>query len=196
MSTAEKLNSNQLVESQEGAEAASESDRLFLDPGLSPNQMGKADSLKHNVLSAVMNEEYEKALFCLDQFQKTKSEFKTFHQKTERFVSHAMDLVRAIRTKRNFPGLNQLTRAKQQELRDKFKEHFNELQQALGKIEKVYLDLKVTDARSTVWLIRTFFYSVVICFLVWTVTLFAGGLSQSISILVDSAIGRILNFIF
>lgn len=170
--------------------------RLFLDPGLSPGQMGKADSLKHNVLSAVINEEYEKALHLLEQFQKSQSEFQNFHQKTDRFISHSSDLVKAIRTKRSFPGLNQLTRAKQQELRDKFKEHFNELQYALGKVEKIYSDLKISDARSTVWVVRTFFYSVLICFSVWTATLLVGGVGQSISILVDSAIDKAISLIF
>lgn len=191
---AENLSNLDLVESQ--GDSKKDVDRLFLDPGLSPSQMGKADSLKHNVLSAVVNEEYEKALHLLEQFQKSKSEFKNFHEKTHRFVSHSGDLVRAIRTKRNFPGLNQLTRAKQQELRDKFKEHFNELQYTLGKVEKIYTDLKISDARSTVWVIRSFFYSILFCFGVWTVTLLAGGVGESISVLLDSAINDILRRIF
>lgn len=191
---AENLTDLGLVESQ-GAKNK-EADRLFLDPGLSPSQMGKADSLKHNVLTAVVNEEYEKALHFLEQFQKSKSEFKNFHEKTHRFVSHSSDLVRAIRTKRNFPGLNQLTRAKQQELRDKFKEHFNELQYTLGKVEKIYTDLKISDARSTVWVIRSFFYSILFCFGVWTVTLLAGGVGKSISLLLDSAINDVIRRIF
>ena len=44
--------------------------------------------------------------------------------------------------------------AKQQEITDKFHEHFNELQFVLKKIEKVKNDTKLDDIRSTVYVVK------------------------------------------
>ncbi|HRO66800.1 MAG TPA: hypothetical protein PL182_04485, partial [Pseudobdellovibrionaceae bacterium] len=89
--------------------------------------LGRVDSLRYNILTWVLNERYDKAIQELREFDSRPSPYPTFHAKVSRYILHSIDLIFAIKAKRNFPGINSLTRAKQQELREKFKEHFMEL---------------------------------------------------------------------
>lgn len=116
--------------------------------------MGRADSLRYNILASVVEENYDRAIAELNQFLNQDSAFPRFREKTERFIQHAIDLVNAIRAKRKFPGMNSLTAAKQQELNEKFHEHFKELQHVLMKVEKIQNDLKIEDVRSTVYVLK------------------------------------------
>jgi hypothetical protein len=124
-----------------------------------PIEFGKADSLRYNILNWVLDEKYDRAIQELKDFATRDSEYPMFHQRVERFISHSIDLVYAIKAKRNFPGLSSLTRAKQQELREKFKEHFKELQMVLQRIEKIQIDLRIQDARSTIYIIRALWFA-------------------------------------
>jgi DNA mismatch repair ATPase MutS len=116
--------------------------------------LGRADTLRFNILTWVLEEKYDRAIQELKEAMKKPSDYPQFHQKIQRYISHSVDLIYAIKAKRNFPGINSLTRAKQQELREKFKEHFRELQYILKKVEKVDNDLRIEDARSTIYVIR------------------------------------------
>lgn len=116
--------------------------------------LGRADSLRFNILSWVLEESYDKAIQGLRDFRKEPSAYPNFHERIDRYINHSVDLIYAIKAKRNFPGINSLTRAKQQELREKFKEHFRELQYILTRIEKVETDLRINDARSTMYVIK------------------------------------------
>lgn len=116
--------------------------------------LGRADSLRYNVLTWVLEESYDKAISSLREFLDQDSPYPNFHDRVNRYVNHSIDLIYAIKAKRNFPGLNSLTRAKQQEFREKFKEHFKELQYILTRIEKVETDLRVNDARSTMYVVK------------------------------------------
>ena len=99
------------------------------------SELGRPDTLRYNILSFVINEEYERAIKTLNDFLVSESDYPNFKNKVERYSLHGIDLIYAIRTKRNFPGINALTRTKQQELKEKFREHFNELKVILRKIE-------------------------------------------------------------
>lgn len=123
--------------------------------------LGRADTLRFNVLTWVLDERYDKAIQELKDFLQKPSEFPSFHDKITRYIGHSIDLIYAIKAKRNFPGINSLTRAKQQELREKFKEHFQELQYILKKVEKAEHDLKVEDARSTIYVVRALWFALI-----------------------------------
>ncbi len=122
--------------------------------GTEPIDFGRADSLRYNILMWVLDEKYDKSIQEMRNFLINPSSYPNFKGKIERFVSHGIDLIYAIKAKRNFPGIASLTRAKQQELREKFKEHFRELQMVMKKIEKIQIDLRVGDARSTIFVVR------------------------------------------
>lgn len=126
-------------------------------PGLQVERkdMGRADSFRYNILTHVVDENYDRAIHELKTFLSRETEFHKARLRSERFVHHCVDLVNAIRAKRNFPGMNSLTIAKQQELNDRFREHFNELQYILKKIEKIEHEVKLEDVRSTVWVVKS-----------------------------------------
>ena len=73
--------------------------------------LGRADSLRYNILTWVLEESYDKAIQGLRDFQKEPWQYPNFHERTDRYINHSVDLIYAIKAKRNFPGINSLTRA-------------------------------------------------------------------------------------
>lgn len=123
--------------------------------------LGKGDTLRFNVLSHVVEENYDKAIDELKSFLNADSDYPKFRSRSERYILHSVDLVNGIRAKRNFPGMSSLTTAKQQELHEKFKEHFNELTVTLKKVEKIQVDVRMEDFRSTVWVVQAVAYAII-----------------------------------
>jgi hypothetical protein len=129
-------------------------------------ELGPADTLRYNVATFVVEEKYDRAIEELRAFLDAKTEFPKFRDRVSRYVDHSIDLINAIRAKRKFPGAASLTMAKQQELKDRFHQHFEELQQVLKNIERIHSKLKVDDIRSTVWVVRTLMNSIFVIFAV------------------------------
>ncbi len=140
--------------------------RVSLGLHVDKHELGKADTLRYNVSTHVVDEKYDLAIEELNMYFAADSEFPRFKEKIERHIEHCIDLINAIRAKRNFPGASSLTMAKQQELNDRFRQHFDELQTNLKQIEKIKVDLKLQDIRSTVLVIKAIAHSVLIIFLV------------------------------
>jgi hypothetical protein len=151
-SPALKVDKQQLQNVMNVAQANEEA-KIF-EIGNEAVDFGKADSMRYNILMWVLDEKYDKAIQEMRTFLDNDSDYPNFKEKVERYVSHSIDLIYAIKAKRNFPGIASLTRAKQQELREKFKEHFGELQLSMKKIEKIQVDLRIHDARSTIYVIK------------------------------------------
>lgn len=147
-----KVDRQQLQNVIDGEQSKQEA-KIF-EIGTEPVDFGRADSLRYNILMWVLDEKYDKSIQEMRNFLINPSEYPNFKGKVERFVTHGIDLIYAIKAKRNFPGIASLTRAKQQELREKFKEHFRELQSVMKKIEKIQVDLRIEDARSTLYVVR------------------------------------------
>ncbi len=157
---------------------------------------GRSDSLRHHVLSWVMHQNYEKAIEKLKEYIDTASEYPQFQEKTTRFVSHCIDLVYAIKAKRNFPGLNSLTHSKQKELSDKYKLHIKELQGTLMRIEQIYENLRIRDVRSTVYVIKAAW---ICCFAIVAFAFLLelyNGLASTSNTVVLEFVDRLLNLIF
>jgi len=130
-------------------------DRLELDR----RDFGRADSLSFNVLTLVADEKYERAIEDLNAFVENDSGYPSLRSRIERHANHGIDLINAIRTKRNFPGFKSLTAAKQNELKEKTLFHFEELKFVLKKIERIQVDVKLEDIRSTVIVIRALVFA-------------------------------------
>lgn len=121
---------------------------------IDPKDLGKADSLRYNVIIFIKEANYERAIAELRNYYEKPSDFPKFKGRIERYIQHAIDLVRAIEMKRNFPGLDRLTIAKQQDLKFKIKQHIDELVFCIRKIERVEMSLRHEDVRSTVLIVR------------------------------------------
>ena len=158
-------------------------------------ELGNPDSFRYKVLTLVLSERYDRAIEELKDFLDAPSEYPDFKGKITRFIHHGIDLIYAIKAKRGFPGINSLTRAKQQELREKFKEHFKELQYILKTIEKIQTDLRIADARSTIYVVRALCAAslgvVILAFWLDIVH----GLAQTSVIVFDDAFGQLANWL-
>lgn len=160
------------------------------------SDLGKPDTFRYNILTMVVNEEYDRAIRSIKEFVEMDSDYPNFRARVERYCIHAIDLIYAIRTKRNFPGLSSLTRTKQQELKDKFKEHFKELRYVMKKIEDALEDLRVSDVRSTSMVVKSFWLSLVVLFVAGFFIEVVSGLGYTFEIVFNDYIEKILNYIF
>lgn len=115
---------------------------------------GRLNSVRGDILSMVVREDYDSAKRELTAYVENKTAYPLFQDRASRYVSHCCDLIQAINTKRNFPGLAALSLAKQQEIHEKVLEHFEELKANLKQVEKVERESKLTDMRSTVWVVK------------------------------------------
>jgi hypothetical protein len=132
--------------------------RLSLDR----NDLGAGDTLRYNVLTDVLDENYDRAIATIEEFKNKPSPYPQFHARVERLLNYSIDVICAIRAKKSFTGLSHLTMAKQKEFVDKFKQHIIELKAIMTKIELIEHKVKLQDARSSVIFIRACWYSLVI----------------------------------
>ena len=184
-----------LPQNADEAKKKNEEAEIF-DIGVEQSDFGKKNSLRYNALTLVLSENYDRAINELRTFLGSPSDYPNFKEKVTRYVNHSIDLIYAIKAKRNFPGIGSLTRAKQQELREKFKEHFKELRYILIRIENVEKNLKIEDARSTIYVIRTIWISALAIVGLWFMLEFFQGLAIPGTLLADDYFEKVLNAIF
>lgn len=194
MGAAPKLQ-NPPVPSSGGVPVKNENEGLFRLEA-AHTDLGRADSLRYNILTWVLNESYDKALNELRVHLEKESPYPDFHMRVNRYISHSIDLIFAIKAKRNFPGLNSLTRAKQQEMREKFKEHFRELQYILTRIEKVETDLRINDARSTMYVIKALWIAGLCVVFTAFVMEIMQGLAITTGVVFDDSVTSMVGWLF
>lgn len=158
--------------------------------------LGRPDTMRYNILTMVINEEYDRAIATIKEFIETDSDYPNFRVRIEKYSLHSVDLIHAIRTKRNFPGLSGLTRTKQQELRDKFKEHFNELRFVMRKIEECMEQLRINDVRSTNMVIKSFWFSLVVVFVTGFFLEIIRGLGYTAEVVFNGYLDKVMSFFF
>lgn len=158
--------------------------------------LGRSDSLRHKVVTLVREEAYDAAVQVLQDHLKAPTPFPKYPDRIRRFVEHSVDLVRAIEIKRNFPGINRLTAARQQDLKLKVKQHVDELIYCLKKIEAVEISLRIEDVRSTVIVM----HSIVLSAFALAVCAFVMELSQGLMmtgvVVVDDLFQDLANWVF
>ncbi|MBC7464726.1 MAG: hypothetical protein H7256_01935 [Bdellovibrio sp.] len=163
---------------------------------LDTSNLGRPDGLRFTILTSVLNEEYDRAIKFLKEFIESDSEYPNFKIKVERYALHAIDLIYAIRTKRNFPGLSALTRTKQQELKEKFKDHFKELRAIMKKIEGCLEELRLSDVKSTRIVVRSAWLALLTVFCATFIFEVCRGLGYSALIYFDDRIEVIFTWLF
>lgn len=150
----------------------------------------RMDSVRNSVLSKVVSENYDGAKAELEEYIQYKSNFPEFQQRAERYVVHCGELMGAIQTKRNFPGLASLSLAKQQEVHEKVIHHFEELKHNLKMLERVERENKLNDIRSTVWVLRTLCQVVAAIFIVGLVVDMQSGMFSSAFVVLNHTIDQ------
>ncbi len=163
---------------------------------LGREELGKADTLRYNVLTFVIEENYERAAKELKKFLETDFEYPNLHQRIERYILHCIDLINAIRVKRSFPGSNMLTMAKQRELNEKFILHLQELQMILKKVEEIQHDTRIADIRSTVIVVKTFAYCLIALAVAAFIMDIQKGLLTTAITVTDDMFQELVNWVF
>lgn len=161
-----------------------------------PTLENDIDEMRVEVLDLVTEEHFDRAIFMLQKFLEQPSEFPEYKQRMSRYVNHCIDLINAIKAKKHFPGKANLTRAKQQELVERSKMHFTELEDTLVKIEKALLQLMKEDVRSTLWFIRALTYSAGVLAILGFVLDVTNGLWGVVQVVTDDALERFINWLF
>jgi hypothetical protein len=134
--------------------------QVELQNRLKTEVQGRQEGLRMVVLRWVVATDYDKAADGIDHYVASKHQYPDFAPRVEPMVQHAKELINAIRSKRNLPGLSQLSMTKQKEILDHVVSHFNELKTTLKSMEKVANDVALSDVRSTVWFIKSLSYTV------------------------------------
>ncbi len=155
----------------------------------------EVSDLRNNVLNAIADDKFDLAITCFQNFLNQPSDFPQFRNRMERLVSHCIDLVNAIRAKKNFPGMSSLTRSKQQELAEKTTDHYNELQQTMTKMDKIILQFKREDMRSTLWILRSIVYGAGVVAMIAFLKEITGGLWGVFELAAESALDSTINWV-
>jgi hypothetical protein len=120
-------------------------------------EIGDPDSLCSTILELVIENRFDVTLEALGEYQKSKETYPQYKAQTSRYFDHCVELIHAIRSKNGFTNNSNLTKAKQQEIKERVKEHYRDLKKYLIRIGRVELDLKMKDARSTIWVVNALF---------------------------------------
>jgi hypothetical protein len=122
---------------------------------LKNRESGKNHSLRRTISALVVEGNYQEAGLLIDGYIEMKSFYPAVQLRANVYVKHAKELINAIRMKREFPNLSQLSISKQQEILDHAIRHFDELKVTVKSIEQIVRDEAVKDVRSTIWVVRT-----------------------------------------
>lgn len=194
MGSAPKLDAEKLNEVASQAKSAAES-QLF-EIGNEKIELGNPDTLRYGVLTAVIDERYDQAIEDIKKNLKEDSIYPDYHSKADRLLNHMIDLVYATKAKRNFPGVSSLTRPKQQELREKYLQHFRELQQVIKRIENIESGLRVADAKSTIYIVRALWLAGFAIGGVAFFLEFIRGLARTSFVVIDDLYAKIISYLF
>jgi hypothetical protein len=156
-----------------------------------PPHWSDVGAVRGEVMGLVAANEFNKAIHVLKAFSEKDFVYPNFKLKAERYISHAIDLILAIESNRKFSDLSSLTRSKQQELKEKFSKHNEELKVMLDKVELAYNDLRVKDSLSTRYLVRSMWFSILIVSVSLLVLEVVNGISHSALIVLESGIDQI-----
>ncbi len=164
--------------------------KLDKNSKMKPSTWTDVNAIRGEVLGLVTAHEFNKAVQLLKKFSEKDFIYPNFKLKAERYVSHAIDLILAIESNRKFSDLSSLTRSKQQELKDKFNKHSEELKLMLEKVELAYNDLRIKDSRSTRYLVRSMWISILMIAVSALVLEIFRGLSSTVAVVLESGVDQ------
>lgn len=116
-------------------------------------------TLKAYVLEKVDTGHYKDATDTLKQHLDIKFPYQTYKDKVQSSILLAIELINSIENNNNFPGLSLMPKSKRQEIRDKNIKMREDLKKILEAVVKTYRQYKHQDDRSTVYVVRALWFS-------------------------------------
>src|SRR5690606_18433281 len=103
---------------------------------------------------------YDTAIAEISFYANSDKKLQVFKAKAQRYLNHCEELIRAVESKIKFCQTRTITRSQKHQLYVMVIKHFHELTDSLKKIERIENDIRVTDLKSTVWVLKAFVMSV------------------------------------
>lgn len=119
---------------------------------------GAADTLRHTILYFVSLEKYERAKEELRRYIESKSEYPFFKSRALKLREHCYQTIDYIQQQRSTPGILSLSFSRQQDHYEKIVNQFEALRGMLAKMEKMEMEVRLEDVRSTVVLLRAILF--------------------------------------
>lgn len=94
------------------------------------------------------------------QHLETNYVYENYKDKVQNSVLLSIELIKSIENNNNFPGLSLIPKAKRQEIRDKNVKMREDLKKILEGVVNTYKGIKSHDDRSTVYVVRTIWFSI------------------------------------
>ncbi len=176
-------------------ERLSKMDRV-LNRDLSRNVVGKANGLRHVILSSVVDGNYDGAIKELRLYEDLNSTLPIFKVHSERYFSHCEELIRAIDSKIKFSGSKSITRTQKQDLHAMVRKHFRALSDSLRQVETIENNIRVQDLRSTIWIIKAAILSVSTLLAFFAFMEARGSLIQPILNFLDTTVNNCVRLLF
>ena len=160
------------------------------------NDLGTPDTLRYNVLTLIINEEYDRSINHLHEFINSESEYPHFRNKVAKYIKHSVELVKAIQNKREYPGMSLLTKSRQVELKEKAREHFQDLKNVLRKVEVCQEEMRLTDIKSTTMVVKTIWFCVLgVCVYIFLKEVLTG-MGHTFLVVFDQYLGEWISGLF
>jgi len=109
----------------------------------------------YKVLMNVAEYRWDEALRFMSEYRASKTH-PVYVKRTARLFEHCEELILAIKSKKTFPNLGSLAQNKQEELHEKARMHWEELRASFRRLRMIERQIALEDARSTVWVVKTF----------------------------------------
>jgi hypothetical protein len=158
---------------------------------VSEKDLGRNNSLRRVILAMVVAEDYEGAKTHIQSYVSERKDFPLFQIRVQKYMKHATELVHAIQTKRNFPGLGSLALNKQQEINERVLSHFEELKQTLKRIERAERENKLSDLRGTALFVSTVAHCMIFALIVSFTVAMQTGLMYSFTVVFEALVGDV-----
>lgn len=144
--------------------------------------------LQYSVLLSVSENRFPDALELLEKYQDMKSSYPQYNRRTEHLFKHAAELINAIEAKKNFPNIHALAHSKQEEIHQKALENWEDLKLSLRRLRTIERDMALSDARSSVWVVKAILFSFIVIISVFVVNEAFRSFGKSFTMFLDETV--------
>lgn len=169
---------------------------LVENTGLGRSELGARGDFLRRVVTYVVEGHYQFAEREIHGFISNRANYPEFEERISRYRSHSLELIMAIKSKRELNDSMKLSNSKTQELREKVFAHFQELRKILMRFEQIERELKVEDLRSTIWFVGGGVLSLIGVFSVLLMQEILDGAGSAFISTTEEIFGLIVNYIF